>query len=39
MGVIYSHGGGELWPVIKLNYLHLIDSLKQLLRVDLTGEI
>lgn len=38
MGVVYSHGAGELWLIIKLNYPHLSDSLQLLLRVDLNKQ-
>lgn len=38
VGVVYSHGGGKLWFIIKLNYSHLSDSLQLLLRVDLTNK-
>ncbi len=38
VGVVYSHGGSELWFIIELNYSHLSDSLQLLLRVDLTNK-
>lgn len=38
VGVVYSHFGSKLRFIIKLNYLHLINSLQLLLRVDLISK-